>query len=343
MINATLNSTGHPDGAAPIFPSLFQTVSVKYHVLLYVLGTLIIFLNGIIVVYNLRRAQESDAFCTNLAFADIFDGSLLILYASNYLFKHRLRHGSCLVLLGTFNFPGLLSASSILLIAFDRYIYIVKGIYYSLWVTRRTCFFSIASVWIVTILIAFAPAMGWSLPKEQYHGCFPEMVFTTGYMLLTLTLFVLVPLIIAIFLYVRIYVAVKRVKLQIISQIIDVCDRSTRKRKCKVNAKAAFMIISIIGTFLLTWGSCFVFMTKTVLYDDDDEAVQRSATHSAIILAFANSLLNPITFFYWDGFLCRQLKRFLFRSLRRRGNAVAPNTVRNQDVNSSPDRTTSGR
>ncbi|CAM1310777.1 Uncharacterised protein r2_g2104 [Pycnogonum litorale] len=117
-------------------------------------------------------------------------------------------------------------------------------------------------------------------------------------MLLTLTLFVLVPLIIAIFLYVRIYVAVKRVKLQIISQIIDVC--------------STFIIISIIGTLLLIWGLCFVFMTKTVLYDDD-EAVQRSAIHSVIILAFANSLLNQITFFYWYGFLCRQLKRFLIR------------------------------
>ncbi|XP_047513033.1 5-hydroxytryptamine receptor 1A-alpha-like [Pieris napi] len=105
----------------------------------------------------------------------------------------------CIFELGMLVCPAMVSIFTVGLIAVDRYIYILHGLYYQRWVNTTKVRVSIMFIWLIGLTLGFLPATGWT-NHDLNSNCFYVAVFP-GPLILLNSILSIVPIIVVAVLY----------------------------------------------------------------------------------------------------------------------------------------------
>ncbi|XP_065100162.1 adenosine A2a receptor b [Paramisgurnus dabryanus] len=261
---------------------------------------------------NSNLQSITNFFVVSLAVADIAVGLLAIPFAviiSTGFCSHF--HGclfiACFVLVLTQS-----SIFSLLAIAVDRYIAIKISLRYNSLVTSQRAKGIIAVCWVLSVVIGLTPMLGWnknvtrntnsSCPQGMTE-CLFEKVVTMDYMVY-FNFFgcVLMPLLVMLAIYVRIFMAARRQLRQMEQKLVHVHghthgEGSSSRSTLQKEVHAAKSLAIIVGLFAVCWLPLHIINCFT-LFCPQCERPQDWVMYLAIILSHANSVVNPFIYAY---------------------------------------------
>nr|XP_004923410.2 glucose-dependent insulinotropic receptor isoform X1 [Bombyx mori] len=189
---------------------------LKYQLIAYILGTLIVLSNLVVVVSSgliLKKGQKPKStylLLGNVSLADTIVGFSLIFGMSmeNTISSNVL----CIFQIGMLACPVMVSLFSVGLIAVDRYIYILHGLYYGRWFNTKRVRIGILCTWIISLTLGFLPATGWKNEELLYTRCYYVALFP-GILVLLNSVLSIIPIIVVAVLYsIILFRALKNVK-----------------------------------------------------------------------------------------------------------------------------------
>ncbi|XP_023935976.2 uncharacterized protein LOC112044377 [Bicyclus anynana] len=187
-----------------------------YTVVAYIFGTIIFMSNVTVVISSgliLKKGQKLKStylLLGNVSLADTIIGVSVMFGVSidDLMSNNRL----CVFQIGMLVCPAMVSIFSVGLIAVDRYIYILHGLYYKRWFNTTKVRIGILCIWLIGITLGFLPATGWVNREMEHSRCYYVTLFP-GALILLNSLLSIIPIIVVAVLYSIILVrALKNVK-----------------------------------------------------------------------------------------------------------------------------------
>ncbi|KAM6965378.1 adenosine A2a receptor a [Aplochiton taeniatus] len=282
------------------------SVSAIYIVLELLIAVLSVLGNVLVcwaVCLNSNLQSITNFFVVSLAVADIAVGVLAIPFAiiistgfcSNF---YGCLFIACFVLVLTQS-----SIFSLLAIAIDRYIAIKMPLRYNGLVTGQRAKGIIAICWVFSIIIGLTPMLGWHKFTESLNStcppglmkCLFEEVVVMEYMVyFNFLACVLVPLLLMLAIYLRIFMAARhQLKLIELKAIHGDKSRTTLQKEIQ----AAKSLAIIVGLFAICWLPLHVINCFT-LFCPLCARPPPWIMYVAIILSHANSVVNPFIYAY---------------------------------------------
>ncbi|KAJ7994077.1 hypothetical protein DPEC_G00262190 [Dallia pectoralis] len=261
------------------------------------------------VCLNSNLQSITNFFVVSLAVADIAVGVLGIPFAivistgfcSNF---YGCLFIACFVLVLTQS-----SIFSLLAIAIDRYIAIKIPLRYNSLVTGQRAKGIIAICWVLSIVIGLTPMLGWNpmlvgnKPKENQTvecppgmmKCLFESVVVMDYMVyFNFFACVLVPLLLMLIIYLRIFMAARhQLKLIELKAVHGGKSHSTLQKE----VQAAKSLAIIVGLFAVCWLPLHIINCFT-LFCPVCERPPDWIMYVAILLSHGNSVVNPFIYAY---------------------------------------------
>ncbi|XP_021186458.3 5-hydroxytryptamine receptor 1A isoform X1 [Helicoverpa armigera] len=175
-----------------------------YKSVAYIIGTLIILSNLTVVISSgliLRKGQQPKStylLLGNVSLADTIVGFSLIfgVTVDNSVSSNPL----CIFQIGMLVCPAMVSIFSVGLIAVDRYIYILHGLYYQRWFNTTRVRIGILCIWMIGITLGFMPATGWTNTELILTRCYYVALFP-GTLILINSFLSIVPILVSLILY----------------------------------------------------------------------------------------------------------------------------------------------
>ncbi|KAE8622065.1 hypothetical protein XENTR_v10005082 [Xenopus tropicalis] len=287
-----------------------MTASPAYIALEVIIAVLSIAGNVLVcwaVAINSTLKNATNYFLVSLAVADIAVGLLAIPFAITISIGletdfHSCLFFACFVLVLTQS-----SIFSLLAVAIDRYLAIKIPLRYKSLVSGKRARAIIAVFWILSFVIGLIPLMGWNrLDKNCSHEpgmshnctvqCLFEKVVTMSYMVyFNFFGFVLLPLLIMLGIYIKIFMVARKQLRQIELKCVG-SDSSRSILQKEVNAAKSLAII--VGLFAFCWLPIHILNCITLFMPDFDKTKPEWVMYTAIILSHANSVVNPIIYAY---------------------------------------------
>ncbi|GAB6028337.1 hypothetical protein CHUAL_002510 [Chamberlinius hualienensis] len=291
-----ITTIGDINGTESVDPAV-----LTFYVIVVPLGTLIVVANilalGFLVFGKLLR-NPAYHYVASLAMADAGVG--LYLLVSNFTLVPYETFHKCLLHLCFMATICSVSIYSILAIAVDRYIFLVKAIYYYQRATFRHSIIIVLTTWAAGALIGFLPMMSRNNTSAESGECSVFNVIVPSYIMAMVTLFLLFPVVVIAVLYGRIlHLAIEqRKKLLKQTHGFDTSGSrgsgpySWRRISILRGLRAAKVVIAVVGVFLITWVPYFISVFVLILCKD---SCPQSSTVSAYLslLGCLNSLINP--------------------------------------------------
>lgn len=205
------------------FLDLFEVYKAKetqqfviYQAVGYIFGT-IIFLSNLTVVISsgliLKKAQQCKStylLLGNVSLADTIVGISIIFGVT--LDNPMSSNPLCIFQIGMLVCPAMVSIFSVGLIAVDRYIYILHGLYYQRWFSTTKVRIGILCIWLIGITLGFFPAFGWVNTELKNARCYYVSLFP-GTLILLNSFLSIIPIILVAVLYTIILIkALKNVR-----------------------------------------------------------------------------------------------------------------------------------
>ncbi|XP_059839318.1 adenosine A2a receptor a [Hypanus sabinus] len=256
------------------------------------------------VYLNSNLQSITNFFVVSLAVADIAVGVLAIPFAIT------ISTGFCSLFYGCLFiacFVVVLTQSSIfslLAIAVDRYICIKIPLRYNSLVTGSRARGVICICWVLSFFIGLTPIFGWNNSSHNvtvngscgdgFVSCLFEEVVTMDYMVYyNFFACVLLPLILMLGIYLRIFMAARhQLKQMDFSSLPTERSRSTLQKE----VQAAKSLAIIVGLFAACWLP--VHIINCVTFFCEDCRPPAGILYFAIILSHANSVVNPFIYAY---------------------------------------------
>ncbi|KAM4726995.1 LOW QUALITY PROTEIN: adenosine receptor A2b [Anableps anableps] len=267
------------------------------------------------VAINSTLKNATYYFLVSLAVADILVGCLAIPFAIIISIGLHLNFYGCLFLACFVLVLTQSSIFSLLAIAIDRYLAVKIPLRYKELMTGKTAREIIAILWILSFVIGLIPFFGWNLkdlncrnsssnnttdPKqrdsEEVQRCYFESVVDMQYMVyFNFFVCVLVPLLIMLGIYVKIFTVARKQLRQIELKCVGNGDNQNQGLLQK-EIRAAKSLSIIVGLFAICWLPVHILNCLTLFYN----TLQRPPVvmYVAIILSHANSAVNPIIYAY---------------------------------------------
>lgn len=305
------------------------------------------------VAINTTLKNATNYFLVSLAVADILVGCLAIPFAITISIGIHLDFYGCLFLACFVLVLTQSSIFSLLAIAIDRYLAVKIPLRYKELMTGKTAREIIAILWILSFVIGLIPFFGWNLKHERcVNGssdadnttnprgrgdllqscklkCFFESVVDMHYMVyFNFFVCVLLPLLIMLGIYVKIFTVARKQLRQIELKCVGNGD-SHHHGLLQKEIRAAKSLSIIVGLFAVCWLPVHILNCLTLFYKELKKP--DVVMYVAIILSHANSAVNPIIYAYRiqdfrntfrkilaQHFLCRKEELYLSSNGSRR-------------------------
>ncbi|XP_056146423.1 adenosine receptor A2a-like [Lampris incognitus] len=286
------------------------------------------------VCLNSNLQSITNFFVVSLALADIAVGllaiPLAIVISTGFCADfHGCLFIACFVLMLTQS-----SIFSLLAIAADRYTAIKRPLRYTSLVTRQRAKGIIAVCWVFSVGIGSTPMLGWNKGENSKNSnsscpdgmtkCLFEGMVTLDYMVY-FNFFgcVLVPLLVMLALYTRIFMAarhqLRQMQLKLAHGPLSTRTSSTLRKE----VHAAKSLAVIVGLFALCWLPLHIINFYNLLCQNRN----RPGTwvmNMAIILSHANSAVNPFIYAFRIQEFRHTFHKILYRHLfwQRNGHGI---------------------
>ncbi|CAH1789859.1 unnamed protein product [Owenia fusiformis] len=285
------------------------------------LAVFITFTNGMIICFYMLKPnvrKHVSVFILNLVVVDFQNGILAVPLAA---FRRELSASPNTYLCAFSSVwpPVLLLAviSSILLVAADRLISIIKPFQYNEIVTRPRKGIAITTVWVWSIMFGCAPLIGSRTPGGIRISVFPgeivdafcdeHYVYTQTYILFYLSLGILAPLIAIISIYIAMYrIAQRHIKainaIQTASNDTEYEVKGGKVNKIVNISKAAKTAFIMSTLFVLCWVPFMIVLQLLILARISDLSKYLDSSKieiglgGAAFLAYLVSCVNPIIY-----------------------------------------------
>ena len=307
---------------------------IGLEVTLSIIICLMSILDNSLVVYVVHKDSTlkglTNIFIHNLALTDISMASLhmpfwvITLYTGTWIFSETWCEIQAVIQCTL----GLASILSMGLIAFNRYIRVVKPALYSrLFPSRRMARFYCALVWIASLLLATPPLYGWG--KMAYHPIFAFCTFNwtiehISWAIVTIGGVINGTAVSIIYSYYKIYKTLKGSTENLNAhRIQDGAPSSGRPATDIRLLKTSFTVVCV---FLITWGP----MSAVVIFEIAGSFIPREIYMAAVYLMFTSSLANPIIYGIMTPHFQVAFKRALIFG-RYGNNQVSQSSARNRD------------
>ncbi|XP_022055035.1 adenosine receptor A2b [Acanthochromis polyacanthus] len=304
------------------------------------------------VAINTTLKNATNYFLVSLAVADILVGCLAIPFAITISIGIHLDFYGCLFLACFVLVLTQSSIFSLLAIAIDRYLAVKIPLRYKELMTGKTAREIIAILWILSFVIGLIPFFGWNLKHERCENgssdahnttnsrgrdllqscklkCFFESVVDMHYMVyFNFFVCVLLPLLIMLGIYVKIFTVARKQLRQIELKCVGNGD-SQNHGLLQKEIRAAKSLSIIVGLFAVCWLPVHILNCLTLFYEELKKP--DVVMYVAIILSHANSAVNPIIYAYRiqdfrntfrkilaQHFLCRKEELYLSSNGSRR-------------------------
>ncbi|XP_072025268.1 beta-1 adrenergic receptor-like [Amphiura filiformis] len=249
------------------FLSLWGTPGAIYRSTLMLLTAILSILGNALCVWVLPRTknipENNRLFLISLSVADFGIGVGTLIYVAPAIAGQWIyNHGMCVALCCAISIFSGVSKNSLLSLSADRYLAIMKPFQYPMcmmWITRKRVLFLIGYIWFldtVIVSVLFTPVLGPPIVYRPYAAvCVPALSdphfsiqsFCTG-------LFVfIIPLIIIVFIYFRLYrITVEQLRSIQSHQVYSEEDKK-QKKSLRGEGKAIRMFTAVTLTFAIAW------------------------------------------------------------------------------------------
>uniref|UniRef100_F1L3L2 5-hydroxytryptamine receptor 7 n=2 Tax=Ascaris TaxID=6251 RepID=F1L3L2_ASCSU len=295
--------------------SLISLLLICFAASLMIIATLIgnaLIMLAVLLVRKLK--QPANFLLVSLAFADFCVGLVVMPLALVDLIAEHWVLGEALCRLWTSADQTLCTASiiNLCMISVDRYCAVSRPLRYAAQRTRRRIFCYVMIVWIVALIVSISPLVMW--PAKRIEGTC-QVNQNAVYQIYATTIAFYGPTMIMIILYVKMWLAAKRLTDQdrIAKKSINGSDRETsRNRKThrpstilqkiplvhngraqeRGEGKARKTLGAIMSVFICCWVPFFLL----ALLKPYGVMPPRWFDHLALWLGYSNSLLNPLIY-----------------------------------------------
>ncbi|XP_077078735.1 adenosine A2a receptor a [Siphateles boraxobius] len=259
------------------------------------------------VALNSNLQSITNFFVVSLAVADIAVGVLAIPFSIVISTGFCARFYGCLFIACFVLVLTQSSIFSLLAIAIDRYIAIKIPLRYNSLVTGQRAKGIIAICWVLSVIIGLTPMLGWHKARSEkpinstdcppgMMQCLFEEVVVMDYMVyFNFFACVLLPLLLMLAIYLRIFMAARH-QLKCIESKAMPCELKSRSTLQK-EVHAAKSLAIIVGLFAVCWLPLHIINCFT-LFCPQCERPPVLIMYLAIILSHANSVVNPFIYAY---------------------------------------------
>uniref|UniRef100_A0A8C5LKV5 Adenosine receptor A2 n=1 Tax=Leptobrachium leishanense TaxID=445787 RepID=A0A8C5LKV5_9ANUR len=281
----------------------------RSYIVLEVVTAVLAILGNVLVCWAVRinsnLQNATNYFVVSLAAADIAVGLLAIPFAISISTGFCSTFYSCLFIACFVLVLTQSSIFSLLAIAADRYIAIRIPLRYNSLVTSQRANVIIAVCWLLSFIIGLTPMLGWhkQIPEAKNTSvcsppmleCLFESVVTMEYMVYyNFFACVLVPLLLMLGIYLRIFMAARR-QLKQMELKLACGERSRSTLQREVHAAKSLAII--VGLFAFCWLPLHIINCFT-LFCPKCERPPLWLMYFAILLSHVNSVVNPLIYAY---------------------------------------------
>ena len=279
---------------------------------------ILIFVGNITVIIVIMRSpaieQTGYVYTLNLAIADIFVGIMCLMHVTMY-FLNVVSIAWCLCEIVMFLISCTLSVSSIVCIAFDRYLAVMKPLIYSTRIRQHTRYAKgvVSLIWIYSIFYGCLPLIGWR--NDQFVPCrhcwFAQILPESFVIALFIGKFIL-PVIVLFFFY----GSMLKVSLHQANQIADLTRSVIPNSRWDSRKRAIITLTLIMGCYFMTWAPFFTVLFAHTM--SKSPKIQIIVHSYLFILAISNSCINPLVYAYWN----REFRTLFSSWFNREGNKI---------------------
>ncbi|XP_072025215.1 G-protein coupled receptor 161-like [Amphiura filiformis] len=333
---STSNLTGNPIDDRKYGWVVFQSTVVAMFSLIAITGNSLV-LSSIIKYRTLR--SFTSVFIGNLAVVDFMVGITLMPFALiscitwDWIFDQKFCQ-----LCGFVNLLlPLASILTLVAIAFDRYIAIVKSLHYHEWITKKTVCLFIGWIWGQSFLFSMCPLLGWGAYAYSYSQslCIVKWEEDQSFAIVGLVFCFVLPFVAMIFCYCRIFIVArehnkkvrmqeavgkrlsrqeaqrKSTKVSFVHNNISTESRPSHRivvalhataaeaKTFRTEKKASIILLIVLGTFIIAWMPYIIGIIHLTFAQDENQWPEKYHTAS-VWIAMLQSSCNPVIYGIMD-------------------------------------------
>lgn len=272
-------------------------------------GTLCILENSLVLylIFSSQRIRNKPSylFISSLAAADTLAS---IIFVSSFVNFHVFNGTDpskevFLLKLGGVTTSFTASLGSLLLMAFDRYICILKPSEYKVLITSRRALIALVVLWVAIMFIAFLPLLGWNCCTLN-SPCSELFPFVDTKYLTSWIAVVEILLISIVYAYMHVLWKARKHVLYMKKHHTQAGQQNTRMRMDITLAKTLVIVLVVL---VMCWSPVLMLMTYSVFAELDDTIRKIFAFCSTLCLV--NSMINPAIYALRSRELCSSLRK----------------------------------